>query len=193
MKLNNITSNKSDMNWTHKFILYCFLISALMSCINDNTESKYSLCLNKAESTIRDTFTLYNSVVIYCKDSFVFQRKFEKNSFVLQNNFFKYKGCIYQLREKGSYTNENLGFDSILTFALKDTSFIYKSTYKPDFYGPYLFLKDCRFDIRKYGNEYITIKTSTIDTTYKEIFFYNSKFHIRKFIYQYRKNEIVYD
>jgi hypothetical protein len=86
-----------------------------------------------------------------------------------------------------------LGIDTILTFAQKDTTFIYKSK-RDDAIVLFvdLSLFDSKYTISKDGNNYKTVKQSLADSTYKEIIFYDKNYRIYKFINTWQGYECVY-
>ena len=164
------------------------LINVLVACVNKNKDTLY---LNEHSSTITDTLMIYKKVSITYGDSTIFQRHFD-NSY-LESDFIKSKDKVYELRHRVTFAHEKLGYDSILTFSHSDTTFDYISSYRLTMYGTHLFLRHCRYDIRKLENEYMTTKTSLIDSSFKEIFYYNHEYRIHKFIYKYRQDVLIYD
>jgi hypothetical protein len=109
--------------------------------------------------------------------------------------FFKYKDAIFELREEYKDFTEYVRTDSILTFSIKDTTFIYESLIDKNFI-PNVFdlgIADCRYEIKKIDdNSYVTRKQSLIDTTYQEIYYYDKNFRIFKFINSYKGNVCIY-
>jgi hypothetical protein len=55
-----------------------------------------------------------------------------------------------------------------------------------------LSLGDARYKIEKRKNTYVSSRTSTIDSTYKEEYYYDSNFNITKFIVKYGGNICIY-
>ncbi|GHT70539.1 hypothetical protein FACS1894155_12880 [Bacteroidia bacterium] len=98
---------------------------------------------------------------------------------------------------KEIYNHENNSkniFSTVVGFFLprKDTSFVYKSAYNFIPIVQSYSYADCQYNIRKVGDEYRSIKKSLIDTTYKEIFFYDKDYRIYKFINTWKDNRYVY-
>ena len=82
--------------------------------------------------------------------------------------------------------------DTILTFSKVDTSFLYKSgmSFIPTFLD--YEKADCIYITRKIGNEYLLIKQSTVETSFKEMFFYDENYNISKYIHSWKNNRYVY-
>ncbi len=87
---------------------------------------------------------------------------------------------------------EYLGMDTILSFYKSDTTFVYHSAFDFILLVFYYSYADCQYKILKEKNAYKSIKTSLIDTTYREIFYYDKDYYIYKFINTYKDNYCVY-
>ena len=111
---------------------------------------------------------------------------------VYENLYFRIGNNLWEKRHRSNDFGEFLKIDSIPTFFLNDTSFIYKSAREIFPVVRIYSYADCRYIIKKQGEEYVTVKQSTIDTTYKEIFFYDKDFNIHKYINTYKDNYCVY-
>lgn len=162
----------------------------MLSC-NNNDSRKSVLVLAPHLSIVEDDkFILDSLLVFHYKDSIVFM-KYSNNKY-FESVFMKNQNSFSEIRGRYSDTGEYFGIDTILTFSRKDTCFTYKSAY--EFVPIVLSLSyaDCNYIVKKTGENFVTIKQSLVDTTYKEIFFYDRNFDIYKFVNTWRSNEIVY-
>lgn len=82
--------------------------------------------------------------------------------------------------------------DTILTFSKKGTNFFYKSGlyFIPNV--PMFSIADNRYTIKRLKNGYMSIKQSTANTAYKEIYFYDENYIINKYILVWKDNRYVY-
>jgi hypothetical protein len=165
----------------------------MISCSNKFcASSETELLLDSINSQIEDgRFILHKIIIKRNKDSILIERFYGENN-VLSSTFLKSDDVFFEYRIRGNKTDIELGMDSILTFSIKDTTCIYNSEIE---FTPTVFdytLADCKYKIRKNGNECMTIKQSLIDSTYKEIFFYDKSYNIHKFINLYKNNKCIY-
>jgi len=169
----------------------CFLIIiALSSCINHGktTVLKYDSDL----STVYEKRLIRDSIVIhyYSTDSILLLKY--SNGDYKQSVYFKMGNAFFERRISVSEIGEFVRIDSVLTFSKSDTVFGYKSARK--FIPTVLDLSyaDCIYTIKHESNGYMSIKQSVIDTTYKEIYFYDMNYNIFKYINTWKDNKCVY-
>lgn len=173
------------------FILLIFL---LVSCNhhNNNKESSCVLIFSPENSNVMEKSLLFDSILIknYYNDSILISKY--SNGKPIEAIFFNNNGSLWEKRYKCNDFGEFLGIDSILTFSKQDATFFYKSerVFIPIVWQ-YSFA-DCLYSIGKIGNEYITTKQSFVDTSYKEIFYYDKDYDIYKFINTWKNNKCVY-
>lgn len=172
-----------------KYILLLVLIELCISCIKKD-DNKIILFLNQKESTINDPELIMNTMSITYGDSIFIERTYGSKKF--KSSYFKVEDGIYEGRHRGMDETQIYKIDSILTFARKDTSFTYNSAFDFPTLLFQLSLTDCNYAISKSEEGHITVKQSLIDTTYKEIFFYDKDFVVYKFINYYGNNRCVY-
>ena len=179
---------------TYNNIILSIIVALLLLCCNNSLRKKESFLLsfNEDSSFVSDNLFPRDSIIIeyYQKDSMLFLKY--SNGDYKENLFFLHNGNLVERHYRGNDFGEILGIDSIITFSTKDTSFFYKSALEfIPIVQAYSFA-DCRYVIKKQEEEYVTVKQSTIDTTYKEIFFYDKDFNIHKYINTYKDNYCVY-
>lgn len=172
------------------FVLLMFL---LVSCNKQsNKEFSYVLIFSPENSNVIKKSLLFDSIFIknYYNDSILISRY--SNAKPIEAIFFNDNGSFWEKRYRCNDLGEFLGIDSILTFSKKDATFFYKSerVFIPIIWQ-YSFA-DCLYSISKVGNEYITTKQSLVDTSYKEIFYYDKDYNIYKFINIWKNNKCVY-
>lgn len=179
-------------------ILYKIIISliigiALVSC---EANKKVVLVLDKSSSHIDDDRFPLDSVCFNYTDSIIMYKYYPKRHFEVY--FFKSENAVYERRSVYDYNNSTISGeyvrdDYVLTLSVQDTTFIYK--YTQQFLATvwdYSYA-DSKYEIRKINEgEYITTKQSLIDSTYKEIFYYNKDFQVTKFINTYKENICIY-
>lgn len=174
-----------------KYFYLCLICFFVHSCNgHTNIDNKISLYFDRSESTIIDErFNLDSIGFQYSKDSIILYIR------QLELPFFKKHGNIYELREAYRDMIDYERTDSILTFSTKDTTFTYGSVIDGDFI-PNAFdysLADCKYEIKKIGNNsYVTTKQSLVDTTFKEIYYYDKEYQITKFVNTYKGNICIY-
>ena len=179
----------------YKIGVFFLLIIALYSC--KNHEKTVILSYDEKLSTIYDKSLIRDSIIIhyYTNDSILLLKY--SNGDYKQSLYFRMDDVFFEKRTSVTEVGEFVGIDSILTFSKKDTIFEYKSARR---FIPLLqdySYADCIYTIKHEGNEYRTIKQSTLqqstfDTTYKEIFFYDKDYNIYKYINTWKDNECVY-
>ncbi|GEM_PF-1807264 len=193
MQKKNIKKYTKTLNDILLYI-YCICCIVFYSCNRKPVSNdRINLIIDNIKSTIHDKrFELDSITFLYTVDS-VFMYKYLPTRY-FQTSFYSHKDNVYEYRDiYDDLGGKYLGKDSILTFSIKDTSFVYYSTIEfisTTIDYPY---SDCRYEIKKIDdNSYVTTKQSLIDTTYQEIYYYDKNFRIFKFINSYRENICVY-
>ena len=183
----------STKDMKSKFLLIITSISLLFCCNkNNNYEKHVTLLLDTIDSNYSDERFLIDSINIEFTDSIsVF---FNTGDYTNLRVFYKHKNGMYEIRERFNEKpdSEYLGIDTILTFYKSDTTFIYHSAF--DFI-PLVFyysFADCKYEMLKENDTYKTIKQSLIDTTYREIYYYDKYYNIYKYINTWKDNNCVY-
>jgi len=181
------------MTTSIKYFFLAILSLFLFSCDKQrDKELSYILLLSPESSTVIEKSLIRDSILIktYFNDSILISKY--SNGKPTETMFFNNNDSFWEKRYRSNDFGEILGFDSILTFSKRDTVFLYKSAREfIPIVQDYSFA-DCQYSIRKIGNEYKTTKQSLIDSTYKEIFFYNKDYKIYKFINTWKNNKCVY-
>jgi hypothetical protein len=159
---------------------------------------KTILFYDSDSSKLTDIEFKYDSLVVerISKDSMTITRYlggegyYYHSNFSLKNDVFYENRIVPQLIIEGE-TETKVIF--IPTFSLKDTIFNY--TPEDDFTSVFvmdLSFDKCIYQIEKKNNKVLTIKKSLVDTTYKEIFFYDKDYNIYKYINTWQNNKCVY-
>ena len=167
-------------------ILFC-------SCNKQNDKfSKTILSFDSTISHVQEKSLIRDSIVIqYYNNDSILLLKYSNGDYK-RSHFFYMNDVFLERRRRTTEVGEFLGIDSILTFSKKDTIFEYKSARRfipiVQDYG----YADGIYTIQHEGNEYKTIKQSVIDTTYKEIFFYDKDYNIYKYVNTWKGNKCVY-
>jgi len=180
----------------YKIEIFCFvLMFALYSCKNHDKIVRLDFDTNL--STVYEKSLIRDSIVIhyYSNDSILLLKY--SNGVYKQSLYFNKNDDFFEKRISVTEVGNFVGIDSILTFSKNDTVFEYKSARR---FIPLIqdySYANCIYTIKHKGSEYITIKQSTLqqstlDTTYKEIFFYDKDYNIYKFINTWKDNECVY-
>jgi hypothetical protein len=169
-----------------------FILLIIVICSCKNQDKTVVLCLDDELSTVQEKNLIRDSIVIhyYSSDSILLLKYF--GGHYKRTLYFNMNDVFFERRKRATEVGEYLGIDSILTFSKQDSIFEYKSARR--FYPlvqDYSF-GDCIYTIKYENNEYMTIKQSTIDTTYKEIFFYDKDYNIYKYVNMWQNNECVY-
>jgi hypothetical protein len=128
-------------------------------------------------------------------DSMIIYRYLEKNDNYWYSTFSLIENIFYEHRVVPHLIIEGETETSIIlipTFLQRDTTFYYLP--EDDFFpvSANMSFDKCRYQIKKNNNEFIFIKQSLTDSTYKEIFFYDKNYNINKFINTWQDNECVY-
>lgn len=176
-------------------IFFFLMITVFFSCKNRNNTIK--LYFDEKLSTVYEKSLIRDSIIIhyYSNDSILLLKY--SNGDYKQILFFNLDDVFFERRRRVTEIGEFIGIDSILTFSKKDTVFEYKSARRFIPLVQDYSYANCIYTIKQAGNKYMTIKQSTLqqsilDTTYKEIFFYDKNYNIYKFINTWKDNECVY-
>ena len=174
----------------------------LQSCnYEKNNIHRIVLEFDSIKSTVKnwDFVEMSKMEIAYRGDSIFIEKFFDNKN--LQNVFINKNGNVYELGyygailldEEENIIEDNTISDTILMFSVNDTTFIWNcpSRIFPPFkrFSPYF---DSKYTIEKSRNGYKTIRQSLVDSTYKEIYFYNKNYIIYKFINTYKDNKCVY-
>ena len=172
--------------------LLTMIVLLLFSCGNSKETSKYTLMINPDLSNITEKRLVRDSIVIktYGLDSILFIN-YGDGRIGREFMYFYNNNDLYERRytfAPGVYGKR----DTILAFSKTDTSF-----HKP---GVDIIISvldysfgDCRYTIKKNKNGYMSIKQSTINTAYKEIYFYDENYTINRYILVWKDNRYVYE
>lgn len=154
-------------------------------------KEEYELRIDKKSSIIIDKRLLISKITVNSfHDSLIINRIYD--GYELCSKFFREGENFYELRLKGNRSDIFLGYDSILTFSKRDTSFTYNSTYKNAFLVFLYLLTDTKYEIRNFDKFYFTEKKCLVDTSFVETFYYDENLHIYKIINKYKNNLFVY-
>jgi hypothetical protein len=140
-----------------------------------------------------DSLFVYDSIVVEKRLDTITFAKYSNNGRPFVNKLCKYDGDFYEIRELPELMGSVISMrtDTLITLSKKDTSVInpYERVYLAVWglqYG------SMNYKFTKESNIYKTVKQSLQDSTYFEIFYYNDKYQISKFINTWRNNKIVY-
>ena len=156
---------------------------------SSDNNSETTLLLDKINSTIISPQFAMDKITITYKDSIYLKRFYNP---IFESTLFKVENNVFEARQIRNWNYDLLGIDSILTLSLKDTTFIYHSTFDFPVLVPQLSLADCKYIIQKNGHHNMTIKQSLLDTTFTEIFYYDNDFNIYKYVNTYKENKCIY-
>lgn len=172
------------------FKVLCVFVCVFVHSCAERNNTQINLYTDIDKSVLSDErFNLDSVKFSYSSDSIIMLMNQFEIPFIEQN------GSFYEVRKAYRDMIEYERTDSILTFSRNDTTFIYESVIDGDFI-PNAFdysLADCRYEIKKLGeNSYKTTKQSLVDTTFKEIYYYDENYRIAKFVNIYIGNVCVY-
>jgi hypothetical protein len=173
----------------------------LLSCNRNekiNLPLKTELLFDSISSTICDSRFPFQKMIITAYTDSVLVERIHTGGKLRSYVFYNHNGNLFEVRPRINWYYENEGpvdfrMDTILTFSIKDITFVYDAD--DDIIIGTIFdysIADSKYEIKKNGNTYKTIKQSLVDTTYMEIFFYDKKYNIHKFINLWQGNECVY-
>jgi hypothetical protein len=184
-----------------KNIFYIGLvILTSISCINTsnkNTE-KIIFSYDPISSSLVDTIFKYDSLFFEkTKDSITITRYLGGQGYYYYSEFYLQNNIFYELRISPHIIEEEKEDSntviSIPMFSIKDTIFDYfpEKDFLPAFVMDLSFNR-CNYRMMKNDDEFITIKQSLVDTTYKEIYFYDKNYNLYKYINTWKDNKCVY-
>lgn len=175
-----------------KYLLFFLILFLILSCNIKNKEYTSTLCFDPVNSTIDKPFFQDSIKTTYYANDSIVIKNYYKNSYY-ESLYFNSNDSFFEKRFVSNLLANFFGIDTIFTFSTKDTTFIYKSK-RDDFIVTLIDLSlfDSKYNIAKEGNSYKTIKQSLIDTTYKEIFFYDEHYRIYKYINTWKGDRCIY-
>ena len=161
-----------------KRIIYIILIFTVISC-KQNTISTYKLS-NKGSSKIFDSVS---GLLEYKNDNlFIYVTYFKNHKWHKKTRKFTRKSnAYYEQIVVNHFESEVVDTISVYSFAVSDTSFKFELDYekmKPaGIYGFY----DWSYNIKSQNsNLFMLTRKNLVDSTFREEFFYDSKFIIQK-------------
>ena len=184
------------------FILALLMALVITSCNKQNSleleMGRVEFSFDSIASKLVDEKFRYDSLFVerIRKDSMTITRcmggdgYYNYSVFSLKDNtFYENRIVPHEIIEGETETSIVL----IPTFSQKDSTF----NYFPEddflsFFVPDLGFDKCNYEIKKANNELVTIKQSLVDTTYKEIYYYDQNFNIYKYINTWKDNKCVY-
>ena len=184
-------------------ILFVLVAIVIVSCNKIDSPNivlgKMIFSYDSINSKLIDVKFKYDSLFINRieKDSITITRYLGGKGYYFYSSFSLKNHSFYENRNSPQLISiEDETKTSIVlipTFMQKDTIF----TYIPvgDFFAVFvndLGLGKCKYQIETNNSKFLTIKQSLIDTTYKEIFFYDKDYNIYKFINTWKDNRCVY-
>ena len=183
-------------------MLLALIVIVVSSCHKKESSEivfgKTEFSYDSIVSTLTEEKFKYDSLFIerIGNDSLIITRYLGGDGFHNIISFSNKNGVFYEERVTPQIIIEGETETSIVlipTFSLKDTTFTYIP--EDDFFS--VFVVDLSFDktkyeIRKNDDGFITFKQSLVDTTYTEMYFYDDKFNIYKFINTWQDNKCVY-
>lgn len=162
-----------------------------------------SSCNNESNSITLKPINRYSSKITYDKIQISYINK-DSIKFVWIFNGAKWnRESYFKIKPKGVFEKTEIMTDivskfkkeEILTFSKTDTNFIHRgSIYYPSVKGTWIFKRDCRYKIEKVNSSVSkTTITSMVDSSYKEIYYYNTKdFDIIRFEYHTSEHKYIY-
>jgi len=183
-------------------VLLALVVIAVVSCNKPNSSNivlgKIIFSYDSINSKLIDQKFKYDSLFVdrIGKDSMTITRYLGGKGYhfyvmlSLKNHSFYENRQIPQLVIEGE-TETSIVL--IPTFMHRDTIF----TYIPDDDFFAVFVNDlgfgkCKYQIKKDNDEFLTIKQSLIDTTYREIYYYDQDYNLYKYINTWKDNKCVY-
>lgn len=183
---------KQNIKIIDKYSFLLLVVFSFLSCSSKQKDFTYILLYDIENSNMEKPFFRDSILITYFdKDSILIKNYYNGNYF--QNIYFKNEGDYFEKRFTANYPDQIFEIDTIMTFADIDTTFIYYS-HRDNFIVNLIDLSlfNSKYTILYDGKSYKTIKQSLIDTTYKEIYYYDRNYNIYKFVNAWKDNECVY-
>lgn len=179
-------------------LVVLFITSSCKESSSDVILGKVTLTFDSINSKLVESEFKYDSLLInrVNEDSMVIIRYmggsgyYDYTTFSLINQIFYEKRMVPQLIIEGETKTSIV---SIPTFLQNDTIFDYMPD--DDFFSVFvssLSFDKCKYQIKKDGSKFLTIKQSLTDTTYNEIYYYDRYYNIYKYINTWKDNKCVY-
>jgi len=186
-----------------RLVLLVLTITVIVSCNKPNSSNiilgEIVFSYDSINSKLINQEFKYDSLFInrIGKDSMIITRYLGGKGYYFNTTFSLKNHLFYENRQIPQVIIEGETETSIVlipTFMQNDTNFIYIP--KDDFTAFFvndLSLDKCKYQIKNNNDEFITIKQSLIDTTYREIYYYDKYYNIYKYINTWKDNECVYE
>jgi hypothetical protein len=183
----------------YNYIILIILILGTISC--KKKQQNTMILLFSKESVINDKWYKLDSIVINKSNSKILMRQYRGGGNYLEITFIRFNNGFSEIRKRfyGLIRDETdrvksnlMPIDTLPVLSKRDTDFTFSCN--RNFYHSTmdLSLGDARYKIEKRKNTYVSSRTSTIDSTYKEEYYYDSNFNITKFIVKYGGNICIY-
>jgi len=177
---------------TYPKLKYFFFMLVIMFYSCKNHDKTIVLNFDTELSTVHEKSLIRDSIVInYYSDDSILLLKYSNGDFK-QSYYFRMNNVFFERRISLTDIGKFVRIDSILTFSKNDTVFEYKSAREFIPIVQVFSYADCVYTIKRENNIYMSIKQSVIDTTYKEIYFYDKNYNIYKYINTWKDNQCVY-
>jgi hypothetical protein len=177
-------------------ITFCVAISICISCVK-KTQTR-TLLIDTEHSIIVDSLFAYDSIVV---NDDIFDRAI---TFTRYSNGRPFTANLHMLNDNEYYEIRQID-NALMYFSniQEDTILTLLTLSNKDTCSVFLYDRVCfavweyqwgsmAYEMTKEDNIYKTFKRSLQDSTYTEIFYYNDKYQISKFINTWRNNKIVY-
>lgn len=172
-------------------MLFICVFIFCISCIQLEKE-QITLMIDFSESKIQDSRFAFDSVSFLYNDSINIYYYLSYRSFNQVLNATNDK--VYEvINTYDEISDELIKQDTLLYFSLKDTAYTYLNENKRILTILDYRYASCKFYFKESENSWrMTIKQSLVDSTYKEIYFYDKNFRVNKFINTWQDNLCVY-
>ena len=193
MKNANISTIKKDIKIKPLLLSFSCFLALLYSCEQKGSE-RVTLMLNQSESIIEDSRFVFDSITfVYSRDTIWKYRYWPRRFF--ENPTIKIDDKFCEVINIRSYIDNTITRkDTMMMFTLRDTSYVYKIKNKSIATVLDLAYADCIFYFKKdeSGNR-MTLKQSLIESTYKEIYYYDENYRVFKYVNTYKGNVCIYE
>ena len=184
---------------SYKHIILIILILGTFSC--KEKPQKTTLLYLPKDSVVDDKRLILDSIVISRTDREILIRQYRGAGNYLEIRIIRFNNGFSEIRKRfyGPIIDETdkvkadlMPVDTLPVFYKRDTDFTFICN--RNFYHSTmdLSLGNARYKIEKRKNTYVSSRTSTIDSTYKEEYYYDENFNITIFIVKYRGNICIY-